>query len=119
MALLPVRRIDDGAVDLDGTRLVCARPVPNAAELFLVVHSEKLTVVADDAAGAVNVLRGVVTETLYQGESIRIFLQLDRGARLSLRVPSNHQGRSLLKQPGQRIAVAIHPDDTIVVPPAR
>ncbi|HEY9213177.1 MAG TPA: ABC transporter ATP-binding protein [Ancylobacter sp.] len=115
--LLPVRRIDGHSVDLDGTRLVSSRPVPNHPQLSLVVHSEKLTVAPDGSDGT-NRLAGTVSETLYQGESIRIFLDLDSGARLSLRVPSNHQGRSLLKAPGERIAVAIHPDDTIVVPQA-
>jgi len=114
--LLPVRRIDDSSVDLDGTRLVSSRPVPNRSELFLAVHSEKLIVAPDAAPGTLNLLSGIVTETLYQGESIRIFLELDQGARLSIRVPSNHQGRSQLKAPGERIAVALHPDDTIVVP---
>ncbi|TCK31443.1 putative spermidine/putrescine transport system ATP-binding protein [Ancylobacter aquaticus] len=116
--LLPVRRVDDRSVELDGMRLISARPVQGDTDLLLAVHSEKLTIV-DAAPGMTNVLCGVVTETLYQGESIRIFLELDRGARLSLRVPSNHQGRSQLKAPGERIAVAIHPDDTIVVPHVR
>ncbi|GLK71529.1 ABC transporter ATP-binding protein [Ancylobacter dichloromethanicus] len=117
-ALLPVRRRDDRSVDLDGTTLVSSRPVPDHPNLFLVVHSEKLVIVPDAGEGAPNRLVGTVSETLYQGESIRIFFDLDSGARLSLRVPGNHHGRALLRAPGERIAVAIHPDDTIVVPPA-
>ncbi|MDQ0471267.1 ABC transporter ATP-binding protein [Labrys wisconsinensis] len=114
--LLPVRRVDDHSVDLDGVRLVSSRAIPNHPDLVLAVHSEKLTLAPD--TGTPNRLVGVVTEALYQGESIRIFLDLDGGARLSLRVPSNHQGRSQLKAPGERIAATIHPDDTIVVPQA-
>lgn len=116
--LLPVRRVDDGSVDLGGTRLVSSRPIPGEQTLFLTVHSEKLTVASDGAEGMPNLLQATVSETLYQGESIRIFIELDHGARLSLRVPSNHQGRALLKSPGERITVRLHPDDTIVVPQA-
>lgn len=116
--LLPVRRVDDHRVDLAGTSLVGTRLVPHNLRLHLVVHSEKLTVVEPGDESAPNLLSGTVTETLYQGESIRIFFDLDGGGRLSLRVPSNHHGRSLLRRPGERIVVRLHPDDTVVVPEA-
>lgn len=116
--LVPVSRIDDRSVDLGGTRIVSSRPVPHNLNLFLAVHSEKLTVAHEGAESGANILTGTVSETLYQGESVRLFVDLDHGARLSLRVPSNHENRSRLKLPGERIAVRLHPDDTIVVPKA-
>ncbi|WP_407049853.1 ABC transporter ATP-binding protein [Methyloraptor flagellatus] len=117
-ALIPVRRLDGHTVMLGPNRLVAARPVPVADELFLAVHAEKPTIVADGDETAVNRLAGTVIETLYQGESVRVFVEIDGGARLSLRVPSNRHGRSLIKAPGQRIVVALDPDDTVVVPRA-
>lgn len=116
--LVPVSRIDDRSVHLGGTRIVSSRPIPHNLHLFLAVHSEKLTVAHEGAENGVNILTGTVSETLYQGESVRLFVDLDHGARLSLRVPSNHENRSRLKLPGERIAVRLHPDDTIVVPKA-
>jgi putative spermidine/putrescine transport system ATP-binding protein len=57
-----------------------------------------------------------VTESLYQGESIRVFLKLSSGEELSIRLPSNQHGRSLLRNPGETVKIALHPEDTIVVP---
>ncbi len=119
-ALLPVERIDDRSVRLAGHRLVSHRPVPEGTDLLLVIHAEKPGIAADDAAPDANVnrLSGTVTETLYQGESVRVFVELDGGARLSLRVPTNRHGRSLLKSPGERITLTLDPEDTIIVPRA-
>ncbi|MGO7675846.1 TOBE domain-containing protein, partial [Rhizobium ruizarguesonis] len=41
--------------------------------LHLAVHSEKLVVADGIEVAGVNRLTGTVTETLYQGESIRVF----------------------------------------------
>lgn len=116
--LVPVQRVDEHSVTLAGTRLVSSKPVPNTIHLFLVVQSEKITVAADGDTSGPNLLTGIVHETLYQGESIRIFLDLPGGERISVRVPSNHTGRTLMKHPGDRITVRLHPDDTVVVPQA-
>ncbi len=116
--LLPVTRVDERTVMLGDRRLVSTRPVPHNLSLFLVVHSEKLTVEPDEGAEGANLLSGVVDEVLYQGESLRLFVTLSGGGRVSLRLPSNHHGRALLKQPGERIVVRLHPDDTVVVPEA-
>ncbi len=116
--LFPVNRIDNNSVGLAGNRLVSSRPVPENPDILLAVHSEKLTVAQPGDGDGPNLLTGEVIETLYQGESVRIFLELAEGVRLSLRLPSNHQGRSLLKAPGEQLTVRLHPDDTIVVPQA-
>jgi putative spermidine/putrescine transport system ATP-binding protein len=105
-------------VTLGDTVLRTSRSVPQVKTLSLAVHSEKLVVADESDQHSTNLLSGTVTETLYQGESIRVFLKLSSGGELSLRLPSNHAGRLHLKQPGEPITVALHPDDTIVVPDA-
>ncbi len=116
--LLPVKRESDETVRLGETVLRSSRPVPHNLHLHLAVHSEKLVVADSSEPPASNRLTGTVTETLYQGESIRVFLKLSSGGELSLRLACNHAGRSQLKKPGDPITVALHPEDTIVVPEA-
>ena len=116
--LLPVTRISDDTVALGEAVLRTSRTVAQGKVLSLAVHSEKLMVIDGGDTQAPNRLSGTVTETLYQGESIRVFLKLASGEELSLRLPSNHAGRLHLKKPGEPITVALHPEDTIVVPDA-
>ena len=56
-----------------------ARAIPDGDALMLAVHSEKLLI--DDGAedAACNRLTGTVTDIVYQGESLRIFLGLTDG----------------------------------------
>ncbi len=116
--LLPVRRQNDTDVLLGDQVLKMAHRVPDAGSLHLVVHAEKLFVAEGSQAEGCNRLAGTVTDTLYQGESIRVFVRLDSGGDLSFRLASNHAGRALLKAPGETIALALHPEDTVIVPEA-
>ena len=114
--LLPVRRVNCESVVLGPTILRSARPVPDSDALMLAVHSEKLLI--DDGAGdaACNRLTGTVTDVVYQGESLRIFLALPDGTALSLRQPSHHEAYGRIPPPGGSLTVTLHPQDTIIVP---
>ncbi|MBB4388600.1 putative spermidine/putrescine transport system ATP-binding protein [Rhizobium leguminosarum] len=116
--LLSVERASEDTVRLGDVVLRTSHAVPQNTRLHLAVHSEKLVVADGNEVAGVNRLTGTVTETLYQGESIRVFLKLSSGDDLSLRLASNHAGRLQLKKPGEAITVALHPEDTIVVPEA-
>jgi len=115
-SLLPVRRLDANSVGLGTTVLRSARAVPNGDALILAVHSEKLLI--DDGAGdpARNRLTGTVTDVVYQGESLRIFLALPDGTALSLRQPSHHEANRRIPTLGGSLSVTLHPEDTIIVP---
>ncbi len=115
-SLLPVRRIDAGSVALGPVILRSARIIPNGDALMLAVHSEKLLI--DDGAGdtARNRLTGTVTDIVYQGESLRIFLALPDGTALSLRQPSHHEAYRRIPPVGGSLTVTLHPEDTIIVP---
>jgi putative spermidine/putrescine transport system ATP-binding protein len=115
-SLLPVRRIDAGSVALGPAILRSARPVPNGEALILAVHSEKLLI--DDGTGDAtrNRLTGTVTDVVYQGESLRIFLALPDGTALSLRQPSHHEAYRRIPPLGGSLTVTLHPEDTIIVP---
>jgi putative spermidine/putrescine transport system ATP-binding protein len=114
--LLPVRRIDASSVALGSAVLRSARKIPHGDALMLVVHSEKLLI--DDGTGdiASNRLTGTVTDVVYQGESLRVFVALADGTALSLRQPSHHEAYRRIPPNGASITVTLHPEDTIVVP---
>ena len=118
-SLLPVRRIDASSVALGPVVLRSARIVPTAEALMLAVHSEKLLIDGDDADAACNRLTGKVTDVVYQGESLRIFLELPDGTSLSLRQPSHYAAARRIPPIGDALTVRLHPEDTIVVPEAK
>jgi len=114
-SLLPVRRIDSNSVALGSVLLRSARAIPDGDALILAVHSEKLLI---DGVGdtALNRLTGTVTDVVYQGESLRIFLALPDGTALSLRQPSHHEAYRRIPPLGGNLTVTLHPEDTIIVP---
>jgi len=118
-SLLPVRRIDASSVALGPAILKSARAIPDGEALMLAVHSEKLLIADGVADAALNRLTGKVTDIVYQGESLRVFLQLADGTSLSLRQPSHYQASRLLPPVGGELTVTLHPEDTIVVPKAQ
>jgi putative spermidine/putrescine transport system ATP-binding protein len=117
-SLLPVRRIDSGRVALGPAVLRSARTIPNGDALILAVHSEKLLIDDGSADATRNRLTGTVTDVVYQGESLRIFLVLPDGTALSLRQPSHHEAYRRIPPLGGSLTVTLHPEDTIVVPKA-
>jgi putative spermidine/putrescine transport system ATP-binding protein len=114
-SLLPVRRIDGSRVALGPVILRSARAIPNGDGLILAVHSEKL-LIDDNGDTARNRLTGTVTDVVYQGESLRIFLALPDGTALSLRQPSHHEAYRRIPPIGGSLTVTLHPEDTIIVP---
>ena len=113
--LVPVERAGPAAVALGPATLRTGRPLPATGPLLLALQTERLVVAAADPDGASNSLSGTVTEAVYQGESLRVFLRLDGGAAISFRQPSHHLGRRQIPEPGGRIHLSLHPEDTIVV----
>jgi putative spermidine/putrescine transport system ATP-binding protein len=117
-SLLPVRRLDADQVALGPLTLRTARTIPNGEALMLAVHSEKLLIDDGTRDAACNRLTGKVTDIVYQGESLRIFLELPGGAQLSLRQPSHFAASQKIPPVGSEATVMLHPEDTIVVPKA-
>ncbi|MBR0750686.1 ABC transporter ATP-binding protein [Bradyrhizobium jicamae] len=118
-SLLPVHPVDSCSVALGSSILRSTRRIPDGDGLMLAVHSEKLLI--DDGKGdaARNRLTGKVTDIVYQGESLRVFLQLPDGTALSLRQPSHYEAARRIPPVGGDLTVTLHPEDTIVVPKAR
>jgi putative spermidine/putrescine transport system ATP-binding protein len=115
-SLLPVRRVDSSSVALGSTILRSARAIPDGEALMLAVHSEKLLIDNGGRDSACNRLTGTVTDVVYQGESLRVFLALADGTALSLRQASHHEAYRRIPPRGGSITVTLHPEDTIIVP---
>ena len=109
-------RLDNETVLLGGT------PLPNArsasGDLVLAVQTEKLLI--DDGAqdSTCNRLTGTVTDIVYQGESLRIFIALEDGSSLSLRQPSHYEAIRHIPPVGDILHVSLPSEDTTVVPKA-
>lgn len=114
--LLPVTRVDSHQIRLGSHTLTSARPVPDATELFLAVQTEKLLIDSADESATANRLEGQITDTIYQGNSVRVCLRLQDGSLLTLRQPTHYAACQQLPAVGERLQVRLHPEDTIVVP---
>ena len=113
--LLPVTRESADTVRLGGSTLRSAHRFPETKALLLAVQTEKLLIETEATDPSFNRLTGRVTDIVYQGESLRVFVDLDGGANVSLRQPAHHVARSRIPAPGSPITMLLHPEDTIVV----
>ncbi|EPC01464.1 ABC transporter ATP-binding protein [Litchfieldella anticariensis FP35 = DSM 16096] len=116
--LLPVTRVDAHSVKLGKFTLHSARPVSTHPELLLAVQTEKLLIDDERHEAGVNRLNCRVREVVYQGDSLRLFLELEDGTHISLRQPSHHLGQQKIPPIGESLTVVLHPEDTIIVPRA-
>jgi len=115
--LIPAKRLDERTVEVAGEAITSARPVPAATPIYLAVQTEKLLV--DEGAPGSNRLSGTVGDVIYQGESLRVNVELSDGTRLALRQPSHHLARAAIPERGRAISLSLHPEDVIVVPEHR
>lgn len=110
--LLPVQSAAGGPV-LQGQPLKLAAPPPSGRNLRLVVRPELLRLGA--ASPADNVLRGHVTQAIYQGDSILLIAAVGDGHDISIRVPASQAAQSAMPEVGKDVDFAFHRDDTVVL----
>ena len=113
--LLSVQR-SGNALRLGDTPLRTARELPRGQALAIAVHAEKLILGPTEESEGWNRIPGEVSETIYQGESVKVFVQLAGGQSLSLRLPCHHTATQSLPRIGERVVLNLHVEDTIVVP---
>gem|GEM_PF-6739450 len=115
---MPLQRGADNGLTLGATPLRTTRPVPASGDVFLALQSEKLLLDSASAGPEWNRLSGRVADIVFQGESLKVFVDLDGGPTVSLRQPSHHEGNLSLPPIGSPMLMRLHPEDTIVVPRA-
>jgi len=116
--LLPVTRIDEHTVQLGTHTLRSAMPIAPHAELLLAIQTQKLLIDDGQHEPDINRLPCRVMEAVYQGDSLRLFLELEDGTSISMRQPSHHTALQKIPPLGERLSVVLHPEDTIIVPRA-
>jgi putative spermidine/putrescine transport system ATP-binding protein len=112
--LLRVER-DAGGVSLQGRKLSLATPIPaGGGPLQLVIRPELLQL--DAAQGDdVNIITGVVRQTIYQGDSVLLIVDAGDGRDVSVRIASNRAGQATIPDSGSQITLGLHRDDTVVL----
>jgi putative spermidine/putrescine transport system ATP-binding protein len=110
--LLPVQSAAGGPV-LQGQPLKLAAPPPSGRNLRLVIRPELLRLGA--ASPADNVLRGRVTQAIYQGDSILLIAAVGDGHDISIRVPASQAAQSAMPEVGKDVDFAFHRDDSVVL----
>jgi putative spermidine/putrescine transport system ATP-binding protein len=115
-ATLPVR-VSGQEAWLGERKLKTSQPVPSGSGPYrLVIRPELLEISDDRASGDVNDLSGRVQDVIYQGDSVLVLVRHDSGAELNVRVSASRANKGGLPSIGDPIPLALHADDTIVVP---
>jgi putative spermidine/putrescine transport system ATP-binding protein len=115
---LPVRVAGQEAW-LGTQRLRTSGPMPEGRGThWLVIRPELLQITEDRAAGDVNDMSGRVQDVIYQGDSVLVLVRHDSGVELTVRVSANRANKGGVPSIGDPIPLALHADDTIVVPEA-
>ncbi|MEH6648031.1 ABC transporter ATP-binding protein [Sulfitobacter sp.] len=78
---------------------------------FLVTRPELLSVGQDAVREGMNDLSGVISEVVFQGDSLLALVQLGSGLEIGIKLPANE-----VPQIGKEIFIGLHPDETIIVP---
>jgi putative spermidine/putrescine transport system ATP-binding protein len=113
---LPVKVTKDTA-QLNGRVLKSDLPIArNGGGYRLVIRPELLEVTSGVVPETANDLSGHVHDIIYQGESVLVIVQNNSLGQINVRVPANRAGQTALPSKGRPIGLALHPEDTIIVP---
>ena len=115
--ILPVAGNEGGAV-LHGRPLILGAPLrSDAADQLLVLRPEKLILHGEDEPEeGLNLLEGAVTEVVFQGESVLLYVDLGESGTVATRQATSRALLERLPAAGQRVRLGLHPKDTVVVP---
>jgi putative spermidine/putrescine transport system ATP-binding protein len=116
-SFLPVS-IENGAARYGDTPLALAEP-PSSADALLLLRPEKLVFLNGQAPGhatTMNRLRGTVTETVFQGESVLLGVRLQGGHEIQTRLPNRQLDSAAVPEIGAPIELGLAAEDTLLVP---
>jgi|TARA_B110000259_G_scaffold49314_1_gene57711 putative spermidine/putrescine transport system ATP-binding protein len=82
----------------------------------LIIRPELLEVISNAVPDNANDLSGNIQDIIYQGDSVLVIVQHDNLGMINVRVPANRAGQAGLPSKGERIGLALYPEDTIIVP---
>ncbi|MDB9973134.1 ABC transporter ATP-binding protein [Oceanospirillaceae bacterium] len=89
---------------------------PGSGGHRLVIRPELLEVMSGPVPENANDFSGRVNDIIYQGDSVLVIVEHDSVGIINVRVPANRAGQTGLPSKGEQIGLALHPEDTIIVP---
>lgn len=113
--MLPVERAGPRSVRIAGQTFETRNSIPDERKLYIAIRTEKLLLLDGETDAQSNVLIGRVTDTVYQGESMRLFVEFEDGSGVSVRRLC--QGGDTLPMPstGDTIRLRLPPENTVIV----
>ncbi|MBT6524808.1 MAG: TOBE domain-containing protein, partial [Marinovum sp.] len=113
---VPVK-LDSDTAQLGGRVLKSSSPIAQGRGGHrLMIRPELLEVTSGAVPETANNLSGQVNDIIYQGDSVLVIVQHDSAGQINVRVPANRAGQTGLPSKGEQIGLALHPEDTIIVP---
>ncbi|MCB1340688.1 MAG: ABC transporter ATP-binding protein [Pseudooceanicola sp.] len=111
---LAVTRTATG-VSFAGAPLSISNPIPDAADLLLMVRPERITLARDDNSDGGNRLPAVVREMVYQGDSYLLQSELTDGTLLTMRGAVRGANLSAMPAVGDKVTLNLAPEDAVVI----
>jgi putative spermidine/putrescine transport system ATP-binding protein len=105
----------DGAFFYGGEKLKLPDgPAPDG-RCLLMLRPERLQILDGAAPGDVNVLRGIVRNVVYQGDSFLLQARLADGSEIGVRGISTRGAMAAMPRPGEAVILGLGPDDTVLL----
>jgi putative spermidine/putrescine transport system ATP-binding protein len=112
---LPVQ-MQDGMAHVGGVRLTLAAPPPLGDRLSLLLRPEKLHLVNSDGGEGMNLFRGKVRDTVFQGESVVLYVDIGHATEVAVRQLNRDVPRDGPPAPGREVVLGLDIADTLLLP---
>jgi putative spermidine/putrescine transport system ATP-binding protein len=101
---------------LRGKPLKMTKPQPKGGEPHCLVIRPELLVMSNSKDDSLNDLSGIVSASVYQGESVLVMVDLGENTMISVRLPANKsQSSNIIPDVGKPIYLGLHAEDVITV----
>ena len=114
-SMISVTRTGEKSVQFGGNELETRSVVPEADPLYLAIRTEKLLVLDPDSEATGNVFSGRVRHAVYQGESMRLFIDIDGDTEVSVRRLCQAGDTMVMPKSGDNVRLHLPPESTVVV----
>lgn len=114
-SMIKVTRTGDDSIQFGGNELRTRRVVPDADSLYLAIRTEKLLLMDPDSEAGENTFSGRVRHAVYQGESMRLFIDIDDNTEVSVRRLCQAGDTMVMPKSGDNVRLHLPPESTVVV----
>jgi putative spermidine/putrescine transport system ATP-binding protein len=113
-SFLPVES-RDGVFQCAGQTLRLPPGPRPTGRCLLMLRPERLRILDDHPSGQLNILRGVVQDVVYQGETFLVQIRLADGNGVGVRGVANSGALAAVPARGANVRLGLEPDDTVLV----